>query len=346
MPDPVGPQTATISPGSSARSRSQRTSCSPPYAKRTASKRTGSGPAGSGFGYAGSGSGGIPSSHAKLRPAEASARCARFVIQPSASSGHTSWRSSVSKRTNWPIERWPRDHLPPAEVDDRRDRERRQVVEPGQVARLDAGLAEHGAAHRLGALAEAAAHVVLAAERLHHLDPDDGLVGGLRHVALALLHLARERRDAPCEAERERRDRRHRDRGVQREPRVDDHEHDAGADDHHHALHPLHEPPADEVADRVEVVRRAREHLAGRVPVEERARVAEVRAVEQLAHPRLDPDADARGRVAAREVDPEAERSRARRSRATYGQSGRVWWTIASSIARCMSSGIAIEISA
>ena len=49
----------------------------------------------------------MPSSQAKLRPAEASARCARFVIQPSASSGQTSWRSSVSKSTNWPIERWP-----------------------------------------------------------------------------------------------------------------------------------------------------------------------------------------------------------------------------------------------
>ena len=235
------------------------------------------------------------------------------------------------------------DHLAAAEEDDGRDRERRQVVEPGEVARLDAGLAEHGVAHRLGALAEALAHVVLAAERLHHLDPDDGLVGGLGHVALALLHLARERRDAPREAEREHRDRRHRDGGVEREPRVDDHEHDPGADDHHHALHPLHEPPADEVADRVEVVRRAREHLAGRVPVVERARVAEVRVVEQLAHPRLDPDADPRGRVAAREVDPEAQRPRPTIAR-MYGQSGRVWWTIASSIARCMSSGIAIEM--
>jgi hypothetical protein len=47
--------------------------------------------------------------------------------------------------------------------------------------------------------------------------------------------------------------------------------------------------------------------LAGRVLVVERAREAEVRLVEQLAHPRLDPDADARGRVAAREVRPEAK---------------------------------------
>ena len=79
------------------------------------------------------------------------------------------------------------------------------------------------------------------------------------------------------------------------------------AHDHHQALHALHEAPADEVADRVEVVRRAREHLTGRVPVVERARIAEVRRVEQLAHPRLDADADARGRVAAGEVDEEAQ---------------------------------------
>ena len=54
-------------------------------------------------GLVGSGSGSIPSSQPKLRPAEASARCARSRIQPIASSGQTSWRSSVSKRTNSPI---------------------------------------------------------------------------------------------------------------------------------------------------------------------------------------------------------------------------------------------------
>ncbi len=199
------------------------------------------------------------------------------------------------------------DHLAAAEEDDGGDRERRQVVEAGQVARLDARLADHRVAHRLGLAAEAAAHVVLAAERLHHLDPDDGLVGRLGDVALALLHLPRERRDAAREPQREHGDRRHRDGGVEREPRVDDHEHDRRGDDHHQALRPLHEPPADEVADGVEVVRRPREHLAGRMPVVERARVAQVRLVEQLAHPRLDPDPDPGGRVAAAEVDPEAE---------------------------------------
>src|SRR5439155_8146952 len=62
------------------------------------------------------------------------------------------------------------DHLATAEEDDRRDRERRQVVEAGQVLRLDSGLAQHGVAHAFRALAEAATHVILAAERLHHLD--------------------------------------------------------------------------------------------------------------------------------------------------------------------------------
>ena len=175
------------------------------------------------------------------------------------------------------------------------------------MARLDAGLSQHRVAHGLRLAAEAAAHVVLAAERLHHLDADDRLVGRFGDVALSLLHLPRDRRYAPCEPESEHGDRRHRDRGVQREACVDDDEDDACADDHHHALDPLDEAPADEVADRVQIVRRAGEHLAGRVPIVERARVAQVRAVQQLAHPRLDPDADARGRVAAEEVDEETD---------------------------------------
>ena len=81
----------------------------------------------------------------------------------------------------------------------------------------------------------------------------------------------------------------------------------ASADDHHHALDRLDDAPADEVAHGVDVVRRARDHLAGRVPVVEGARVGEVRVVEQLAQPRLDGDPDACGRIAAREVDPEPD---------------------------------------
>ncbi len=202
----------------------------------------------------------------------------------------------------------PLDHLAAAEEEDGGDRERRQIEEPRQVLRLDAGLPQHGVAHRAGAEAEALAHVVLASERLHHLDPDDRFVRCLGDVALPRLHLARDRRDVPREPVREQRDRRHRDRGEEREQRVDDQQRDRDADDHHHALHSLDEPPADEVADRVEVVRRAREHLARGVAVVERARETKVRAVEELAHPRLDPDPDPCRRVPAREVDSQPDR--------------------------------------
>ena len=110
------------------------------------------------------------------------------------------------------------------------------------------------------------------------------------------------------EQPREPGDQRHREEADQRELPVHDEQHDRDADDHQHALDPLHHPPADEVADRIEVVGRTRDHLAGRVLVVERARVAEVRAVQQLAHARLGADADAGGRVAARVVRVEAER--------------------------------------
>ena len=87
-----------------------------------------------------------------------------------------------------------------AEEDHCRDRERRQVVEAGHVLRLDARLAERRSADSLGPVAEAPAHVVLAPEGLHHLDPDDGLVRRLGHVALPGLHLPRDRRHEPPEA--------------------------------------------------------------------------------------------------------------------------------------------------
>ena len=113
-------------------------------------------------------------------------------------------------------------------------------------------------------------------------------------------HLARER-------EREHEDGGHRDERDRGELHVDEEEDDRDPDDHHQRLDPLGHAPADEVADGVEVVRRARDDLAGRVPVVERARVAQIRLVEQLAHARLDADAGARGRVAPREVDAEAD---------------------------------------
>ena len=65
--------------------------------------------------------------------------------------------------------------------------------------------------------------------------------------------------------------------GRERQHGVDADEHDRGADDHHRALRALHDAPADEVPDRVQVVRRAREHLPGGVLVVERTRIAEVR---------------------------------------------------------------------
>ena len=109
------------------------------------------------------------------------------MIQPSASSGQTSWSSSVSKSTNSPIVRWPLITWRPPKKTTAAIESDGQVVQPGQVARLDAGLAQHRVAHGLAPCSpKRPAHLRLAAERLHHLDADDGLVGRLRHVALAL----------------------------------------------------------------------------------------------------------------------------------------------------------------
>ena len=197
------------------------------------------------------------------------------------------------------------DHEVPAEVRAPR-RSRASAGTAGRAGRrLDAGLPHRLVAYRAGAQAEAVAHVVLAAERLHHLDADDGLVGRLRDVGLALLHHARDRRHQVREAPRQVGDGGHRDAGADREERVDDQEDDGGADDHHRALAHLDHAPADEVAHRVEVVRRARDDLAGRVPVVERARVGQVRREQPAAHLVLDLDADARGHVAPLVVDDE-----------------------------------------
>ena len=199
--------------------------------------------------------------------------------------------------------------------------------ETGQVVRLDRRLPHGLVPHGLGPSEEARPHVLLAAERLHHLDPDDGLVRRLGQVALLRLHEARDREEAVREEPRQHRDRRHRERGDQRQPRVDGDEHDRRAGDHHRALDALDDSPADEVAHGIDVVRGPGDHLAGRVPVEERARVAEVRVVEELAQARLDRDADARGREAAREVGAEADRpeqdDRARGREAAARRAGR-----------------------
>jgi hypothetical protein len=182
------------------------------------------------------------------------------------------------------------------------------------VVGLDLRLAEHGLAHRAGAIGEARLHVALAAERLDHLDADDRLVGGLRDVALALLDLARDRRHEPAEAPGDDPDERERDRAEQRQLEVREREHDARSDHHHRALRALDQAPADEVADREEVVRRARDDLSRGVVVVEAAREAQVRAEEQLAHAGLDAHADARRRVAALEVHERAD-GRDRRDR-------------------------------
>jgi hypothetical protein len=70
------------------------TSLPVPYEKWRSSKARLSSPAGSERGAAGSGIVSTPCSHAKLRDADAVARCARERIQPSASSGQTSCSSS------------------------------------------------------------------------------------------------------------------------------------------------------------------------------------------------------------------------------------------------------------
>ena len=198
------------------------------------------------------------------------------------------------------------DHVASAEEHDGTDRERRQEEQPRQERRLDPSLAQHAVADSLGLGREAGLHVVLAAERLHHLDPDDGLVGRFGHVCLQLLDLTRDRDHLPTEGEREQADQRHRDERDRGELHVDEAEDDRDPEDHHQRLDSLSQAPADEVADRVQVVRRARNDLAGRVPVVERARVAEIRLVEQLAHPRLDADAGTCCCVPASEVDAEA----------------------------------------
>ena len=87
--------------------------------------------------------------------------------------------------------------------------ERGEEDQPGEEARLDRRLPHRLLPHGLGAVGEAVADVVLAAERLHHLDPDDHLVRGLGQVALLALHLAGDREDAVREEVREDGDRRH-----------------------------------------------------------------------------------------------------------------------------------------
>jgi hypothetical protein len=68
------------------------------------------------------------------------------------------------------------DHVPAAEIDDGCDPEGGEEEQARQEARLDRCLPHRLVPHRLGALAEAVADVLLAPKRLHHLDSDDNLV--------------------------------------------------------------------------------------------------------------------------------------------------------------------------
>ena len=201
-----------------------------------------------------------------------------------------------------------RDHRATAEEEHGGDPERRQEEEAGEEVRLDGRRPHRLVSNRLGAAEEPRSHVVLAAEGLHHLDPDHRFVGRLSEMPLLRLDEPRDREEPVGEEPGQDRDRRHRERGVEREPRVHEREHDRGTRDHHRALHPLDDAPADEVAHGVDVVRRARDHLAGRMPVEEGPRVGEIGVVEHPAQPRLDGDPDPGRCEAAREVDAEAQR--------------------------------------
>ena len=194
-----------------------------------------------------------------------------------------------------------------AEVQHRCDPERGEEDQPREEPCLDTRLAHGLRADRLGPAGEALPDVVLAAEGLHHLDPHDRLVGGLGQVPLLRLDDARDREHLVREEVREDGDRRHRERGVEREACVHGDEDDRRADQHHHALDRLDDAPADEVADGVDVVRRPRDHLARRMPVVEGAREAKVGVVHHPAQPGLDGDADAGRRIAAGEVDAEAD---------------------------------------
>ncbi len=177
------------------------------------------------------------------------------MIQPSASSGHDELEQQGDEERELTDRQRAVDCLTASEEEDGRDPERGEEDQPGQEARLDSRLSHRLGPHGLRAAAEALANVVLTAERLHHLDPHDRLVRGLGEMALLRLDDTGDREHLVREDVRQHGDRRHRQRGVERQPGIDRGEHDRGADQHHHALDRLDDPPADEVAHRVDVVR-------------------------------------------------------------------------------------------
>ena len=118
------------------------------------------------------------------------------MIQPSASSGQTSCSSGDEHELA--DRQLARDHVAAAE-------ERTAAIpsEGGEEARGGSAPRPTPLASsrggRLGPAEEARAHVLLAAERLHHLDPDDRLVRRLGEVALPRLHEPRDREEPVCE---------------------------------------------------------------------------------------------------------------------------------------------------
>ena len=131
----------------------------------------------------------MPRSQAKLREAEAVARWAEREDPAERLEGPHQLQEQLVEEEELAVGERAADHVAPAEEHDGRDRERRQEQQPGQEGGLDARLPQHSVADGFGLGAEARLDVVLAAERLHHLDPDHRLVGGLGHVGLELLHL-------------------------------------------------------------------------------------------------------------------------------------------------------------
>ena len=133
------------------------------------------------------------------------------------------------KSMNSPIVSWPAITSRPPKRSTAAIPSEGRKRRPGRKYASTDGLPHRLVANRLGPPEEARAHVVLAAESLHHLDPDDGLVGRLGEVALLRLDEPRDREELVGEEPGQNGDRRHRERGEEREPRVHDREHDRRA---------------------------------------------------------------------------------------------------------------------
>ena len=144
------------------------------------------------------------------------------MIQPSASSGQTSMQQERDEEHELADRQLAADHVAAAEEEHGGDPERGQEEQAGRKYASTEPARIVSCRTASARPRKRVAHVVLAPERLHHLDPDDRLVGRLGEVALARLDEPRDREELVREDEREDRDRRHRQRRVEREPRVHD----------------------------------------------------------------------------------------------------------------------------